>query len=263
MKAQELLEASHLSAAITEITQQVKSHPSDSRLRTFLFETLCFAGEYDRAERQLDVIGHQNESAGIGVEVYRQLIKAEQARERLFKSGVRPTFLTKPPVYTDLHLEAMDRLREGHGAEACDVLERAGAQLGPLKGCFNGQPFTSFRDSDDIVGPILECFVSGAYVWLPLEQIRKLTIGQPKHLRDLLWIQATVELGDLPPGDIFLPVLYQGSQHEDNDQIKLGRMTDWRAVAEGIVVGVGQRTFLADGEEKAILEMRELEVTVG
>lgn len=262
MKAKELLDANKLSAAIAEISQQVKSHPSDNRLRTFLFETLCFAGEYDRAERQLDVIGHQNESAGIGVEIYRQLMKAEQARERLFTSGLRPTFLSQPPAYVERHLNALSRIREGKGSEALAELQRSAAERPQLRGKLNGQSFTSFRDSDDILGPILECFVNGTYTWVPLEQVRRLTIGQPKHLRDLLWIQATVELADLPPGDIFLPVLYQGSRQEDDDQIKLGRMTDWRAVAEDIAVGVGQRTFLVDGEEKAILEMRELELAV-
>ena len=70
MKAKELLEANQLSAAVAELTQEVKHHPADSRLRTFLFEVLCFSGEFERAERQLDVIGHQNEKTGIGVEVY-------------------------------------------------------------------------------------------------------------------------------------------------------------------------------------------------
>ena len=110
MKAKELLDANKLTAAIAEITQQVKSHPADHRLRTFLFETLCLAGEYERAERQLDVIGHQNESAGIGVEIYRQLIKAEQARERVFHKGARPTFVLPPPSYVEHHLEALHKL---------------------------------------------------------------------------------------------------------------------------------------------------------
>ncbi|MEO8340702.1 MAG: tetratricopeptide repeat protein, partial [Nitrospirota bacterium] len=96
MKAKELLEANQLSAAIEALTQDVKKQPTDTHLRTFLFEVLCFAGEYERAERQLDVIGHQNESAGIGVEVYRQLLRADKSRQRWFAEGLRPTFLLEP-----------------------------------------------------------------------------------------------------------------------------------------------------------------------
>ena len=67
MGAKELLDQHHLSAAISELNQDIKRHPTDARLRTFLFELLCFAGDYERAQRQLDVIGHQNEKVGIGV----------------------------------------------------------------------------------------------------------------------------------------------------------------------------------------------------
>jgi protein involved in temperature-dependent protein secretion len=35
-------------------------------------------------------------------------------------------------------------------------------------------------------------------------------------------------------------------------------MTDWQNLSAGLVRGVGQRLFLADGEEKAMLEVREI-----
>jgi len=35
-------------------------------------------------------------------------------------------------------------------------------------------------------------------------------------------------------------------------------MTDWNALREGLVRGVGQRLFLIDGTERPILEVREV-----
>jgi type VI secretion system protein ImpE len=52
-----LFGAAKVEAASEEVTRQVKAHPADASHRTFLFELLCFAGEWDGAENQLDAIG--------------------------------------------------------------------------------------------------------------------------------------------------------------------------------------------------------------
>jgi len=258
MKAKELLDAGHLSAAIEQLNQEVRSHPTDSRLRTFLFELLCFTGDYERAERQLDVIGHQSVTAEVGVEVYRNILTAEQNRHRLFSDGLRPDFLFDPPAYTHLHLDAVNRLRENQLAEAEALLGRSESVYPSLKGCIEGQPFADFRDADDLLGPFLEVIVHNNYAWFPFEQISHLTISPPKRLRDLLWIPGRLESHLGAVGDVFLPVLYAGSSEHSDDQIKLGRMTDWKTVRGGLVLGVGQRLFLIDGAERPMLEVREL-----
>ena len=118
MTAKELLDAGKLSAAIEQLNKEVKARPADGRLRIFLFELLCFAGDYQRADRQLEVIGHQSTSAEIGVQAYRQLMEAEKARQRLLSDGLQPNFLFPPPPYARLHLEAINRLRENRPTEA-------------------------------------------------------------------------------------------------------------------------------------------------
>jgi type VI secretion system protein ImpE len=259
VKAKELLEANQLSAAIAALTQDVKKQPADHHLRTFLFEVLCFAGEYERAERQLDVIGHQNESAGIGVEVYRQLLKADKARQRWFAEGLKPTFLLEAPGWVQHQLEACNRLRGHQTSEAKALLQQIARTSPKLQGIVNGKPFTDFRDSDDRLGPVLEVFLREVYVWLPWEQIKKITIPKPKQLRDLLWTPATLEAGEGAAGDVYLPVLYVGSHSEEDDQLRLGKITDWRGLGDGLAGGAGQKTFLVDDSEISILEIREIE----
>jgi type VI secretion system protein ImpE len=259
MKAKDLLDAGQLSELVAELNEEVKRRPTDGSLRTFLFEVLCFTGEYQRAERQLDAIGHQTESAGVGVEVYRKLLRAEIARQRCFSAGLRPTFVTAPPPYIQWHLDALDRLREQHLAEAARMLEQSADARRPLPGRLDAEAFTSFRDSDDLLAPILEVFVRDAYVWLPMEHIVKVTMAAPKYLRDLLWIPATIETAGGSGGEVFLPVLYVGSHEAEDDRLRLGRMTDWRSAADGLTRGLGQRTFLIDGQERGILEVHALE----
>ena len=254
-----LLDAGKLGAAIEEVTRQVKEHPADASHRTFLFELLCFAGEWDRAEKQLDAIGHQDLKAEIGVQVYRNNIKAERDRRRLFSDGLQPHFLTEPPAYIDLHLAAINRLREGNPAEARQTLDRAEEERPALAGTCNGTRFEDFRDWDDVLGPVLELIVNGQYSWLPFEQIRRMEVNAPKHMRDLMWASARIEAADSTIGEVYIPALYAGSSEHTNDQVRLGRMTDWKRVSDDLSQAVGLRVFLVDGEDKPLFEARSVE----
>jgi type VI secretion system protein ImpE len=254
-----LLEAGQLGAAIEAVTQEVKAHPTDGSRRIFLFELLCFAGEWDRAEKQLDAIGHQDLKAEIGVQVYRSNIKAERDRRRLFSEGLHPHFLTEPPPYVDLHLAAINRLREGNQGEARQTLDRAEEERPALAGTFNGKRFEDFRDWDDVLGPVLELIVNGQYSWLPFQQIRRMEVNEPKHMRDLMWATARVEASDGTIGEVFIPALYAGSSEHANDQVRLGRMTDWKKLSDDLSMAVGLRLFLVDGEDKSLFEARSVE----
>ena len=56
VKAKELFDAGKVREAAKEITNFLRDHPMDTASRTFLFELLCFSGEYVRAEKQLSVL---------------------------------------------------------------------------------------------------------------------------------------------------------------------------------------------------------------
>ena len=60
MDAKQLFESGQLSEAISSLTSQIKSNPTDIGFRTFLFELLCFNGDWDRAVKQLDVISQHD-----------------------------------------------------------------------------------------------------------------------------------------------------------------------------------------------------------
>jgi type VI secretion system protein ImpE len=59
----------------------------------------------------------------------------------------------------------------------------------------------------------------------------------------------------------FVPALYPDSGSHPNDLVRLGRMTDWRQRGEELYMGAGQRLFAVDGEEKPLLDLREVEFT--
>jgi len=259
-KAKALLDSGDLNGAIEQLISDVKGNPTDTTLRTFLFELLCFAGEWERAEKQLDVVGHQSVQTAIGVQAYRNNIKAERDRQRLFQDGLQPHFLSEPPAYVDMLLAANNRLREGNVAEAREKLDRAEEERPALSGRLNdNHAFADFRDYNDATGSVLELIVKDQYTWLPFEQIRRIEIAEPKNLRDLLWASARIESVDGTMGEVFLPTLYAGSSEHENNQVRLGRMTDWRETSDEIYTGVGMRLFLVDDVDKGMLELRSIE----
>jgi type VI secretion system protein ImpE len=258
--AKELFDAGNLTGAIEEVTREVKSRPTEMSKRIFLFELLCFAGDFDRAERQLDVIGHQSVQAELGVQVYRNNLKAERDRSSLFSHGLHPHFLSEPPAYIDLHLEAIDHLRRANTAETRRALDEAEQERPALKGKLNGQPFLDFREYNDLIGPVLELIVQDHYTWLPFEQIRSIEIAPPKQLRDLMWASARIEATDGTVGEVYVPALYAGSSEHENDQVKLGRMTDWKKINEDLFLPAGLRLFLVDDEDKSVFEASNIEI---
>jgi len=259
MQAKELFQAGKLNEAIEELVREVKANPNDGSRRTFLFELSCLVGDWERAARQLDVIGHQSAEAELGVMVYRANMKAEQERRRVFAEGVQPHFLREPPAYVDLQVSALGQIIRGEFTEARATLDRAEEERPAMAGKFDGQDFQDFRDYDDRLGGVLELIVKDKYAWLPFEQIKRFEILPPKQLRDMLWASARIEALDGTIGEVYVPTLYPGTSDSDNNQLRLGRMTDWKEVGEDLCNGVGLRLFLVDGQDRTLFEAKSVE----
>src|SRR5260370_40260145 len=116
MNAKDLFDAGRLSAALEQLNEEVRAHPAEAGSRTLLFEALCFAGDYKRAQRQLEALGQLDSKLEAAVAVYRNLLAADQARIANALEDQLPVFLLEPPAVASLYLTALHRLREGHGA---------------------------------------------------------------------------------------------------------------------------------------------------
>ena len=234
MNSQELFRNGQLTDALKALNTEVRDNPTDARRRTFLFELLCFAGDYQRADKQLEVLGQAGPSSELGVLLYRSALYAERQRQDLFGRGEFP--------------------------------KRSDTPEASLTGTLNGKPFGSFADADPRVGGRLEIFVAGSYLWLPLEHVASIQIEPPKRLRDLLWTPAAVRTAPsfkgAELGEVLLPVLAPFSWQHPDDAVRLGRSTVWEK-RDGYPeeVPFGQKMWLVDNEEIPFLELRSLEFT--
>ena len=255
--AKALFDAGRLADAVQALNQEVKTRPSDGGLRIFLFELLCFQGALDRAAKQLDVIAAQSGQPGVelAVQVYRSLLAAEDQRRAVFHGDALPKFIIPPHAHVERYLLLLKKLGSATEDELTGMLEQAEEESPPIEGERGGKRFGSFRDADDRVAAVLEVFHGGEYLWIPFDQITRLDITPPKKLRELMWVQARLQVVGQAPGDVFIPTRYTDSYLHPDDNVKLGRLTEWEAVRDRMVLGQGQRVFLVDGEEVSLLDL--------
>jgi type VI secretion system protein ImpE len=260
MNASELYRAGKLQDAVEAQIKEVKANPADQGKRLFLFELLAFAGDLDRAKRQIEAVQYQEPELIASVTGYRRLLDSEQARRQLFADGVVPRFFGEQPEHVQFRLQTVQLLREKRPGEAAQFLAKAHDAAPAVKGELNGKKIDTLRDADDLFGTVLEVMAQGGYYWVPLEQVESVTTNPPRFPRDLLWMPARLELQDGSGGNVFLPVLYPGSHESSDDQIRLGRMTDWKTLENGPTLGVGTHLFLVGEEALSLPEWRQLEV---
>lgn len=264
MTPKELLAAGELSAAVAGQSALLRAKPTDLDARWLLFVMLCWAGELDRAILQLDMLTEQNAEFGMGSVVYRSLVTAEAERAAVLTRSGNPLLPPDSGAHAEARLAALHALRAGDSARARAELERAESLRPALEGKLDGEAFTELFDSDELLGPILEVFAGGHYLWLPLERVRTLEIQPAKHQLELLWVPAQLEDVTGTTASIHLPALYHGSAAEGDARLRSGQMTEWREVDGVCIRGAGQKVLLArrgDLErDYALRDLRTLEI---
>ena len=260
MKAKGLYDAGQLASAIEAAIEEVRSRPADRSARTFLFELVCFTGDIDRARKQLDVIGHQDQESEWGAQVYRNILDAEQKRRLCMQGTYQPQYLGDPPDYVATHLAAIKSLNAGDATGSKRLLEQAEEVRPPQRGRRGGQPFDDFRDCDDLLAPCLEFIIVDEYVWIPIEQIQELEVSPPERPRDLIWPAGRILLTDGTQRRGYFCALYPGTHAQSDDQLRLGRKTDWLTHGGGPVTGVGQKLFLLGDDALPLLELGTVEL---
>lgn len=228
MDALSLYRSGNLRAAIDALGDELKKQPLDAKRRTFLFELLCFAGEYGRAEKQLDILSDASAEAAAGAMLYRSALHAERERQEMFLN---------------------------------DKLPLGTAHASP-EGELNGATFAGLTDADPRIGAHLEVFIAGSYTWIPFAYLESVETETPKRLRDLMWLPAvlrtTADFRLQELGEVLLPVIAPLSWKHEDDTVRLGRTTVWEDDEKHGAIPFGQKLLISGEEDTPLLEIRKL-----
>ena len=87
-------------------------------------------------------------------------------------------------------------------------------------------------------------FGTGGATWVPLEQVATITMNPPQAPRDVILRPANITLTDGVTGDVLLPGMYPDTYAHADDEIRLGRATEWLGADGEVARGAGGKLFV-------------------
>lgn len=256
--AEQALRQGDARLALQSLTEQVRSHPQDAKLRIFLFQLLCVLGQWERAQNQLKVALELDAATLPMVQTYREAIACELLRRQVFAGQKAPLLFGEPETWVALSIEAL--LREGRGEpDAAKALREQSLEQAPATaGTVDGQEFAWIADADTRLGPVLEAVINGRYYWLPWNRLAKVDIDPPEDLRDAVWMPAHFEFTN--GGEVvgLIPTRYPDTDLAAGDLLALARSTEWRETQPGVFTGLGQRLVATDVADFALMDLRSV-----
>lgn len=256
--AEQALKDGDAAQALKLLTEQVRAHPQDAKLRVFLFQLLCVLGQWSRALNQLNVALELDAAMLPMVQTYREAIACEALRMQVFAGQKVPLLFGEPEPWVALLIEAL--LREGRGEpDAARQLRAQALEQAPASaGSVDGQAFTWIADADSRLGPVIEAVINGRYYWLPWNRVSRVDIDPPEDLRDAVWMPAHFQFTN--GGEVvgLIPTRYPDTDIAAGGLAALSRSTDWREAPSGLCVGLGQRLFATDVADFALMDVRSV-----
>jgi type VI secretion system protein ImpE len=188
----------------------------------------------------------------------RGLIRSEALRAKVLAGENTPTYvIDPPPEWVGALLEALHATFRGEIELADATRKWALSEVPDSPGEIDGAPFAWISDSDTRLGPVCELVVAGRYRWCPFRELSRLRLHPPQGLLDLLWAGADCTLRDGTTLQAYIPVRYPGSEN-GTDAIRLARETAWREEGTTGVIGLGQKTWMTESGDHALLDLREI-----
>ncbi|MGR8928995.1 MAG: type VI secretion system accessory protein TagJ [Gammaproteobacteria bacterium] len=256
--AEQHLKDGRLDEALSHLQVQIRQAPQDPKLRVFLFQLLALSGQWDRALNQLNVCGELDSANLAMVQTYREAIRCEILRNKVFAGETSPLIFGQPEQWLADLLVAIKLSAHGQYSEAVELRQKAFDEAPATSGTINEQAFQWIADADSRLGPVLEVIVNGRYYWVPFCRISKITLEPPTDLRDLVWLPAQLIWSNGGGSVGLIPSRYPDSELCADFLLRLARKTEWLEAANGEFHGVGQRMLATNVDDYSLFDIREL-----
>lgn len=259
MEAKELLQNGQLNEALAALENEVRTDPTNAKLRVFLFQLLSIMGDWERALTQLNVAAELDSMNLLMAQVCRAALNCEALRTDIFVGKRSPLVFGEPAEWVGWLVQANQMIAEGKYQASQKLRERAFNEAPAIAGSIDGQPFEWISDADSRLGPILEAIVDGKYYWVPFMAIKRIQIEPPADLRDLIWIPTQFTFVNGGEATSLIPVRYPDSEASEDSAIRLARKTEWIERPGDIYLGLGQRMFSTDKNDFSLLQIRQID----
>ena len=243
------------------LKKEIASDPSDAKKRWFLFQLFCFVGDYKRASDQLKLTAQLDDEFQSASLIYSRVIASELFREAVVAGEATPLILGEPEPWLAKLFEANRMLGQNDLESATQLRMEAYDSQPAVPGDCNGTRFEWICDQDSRFAGNLECFMNGKYYWLPLSQVKEMSLENESETRsylDLLYPRARLILRTEAELDAILFARYPANYSLDSPALAMNRLTEWEDLNDYNILGTGQRMFCADSGEFPLLELSKL-----
>lgn len=260
----------NLETALVNAKEYVRDNPECEQGRSLLLQLYLFAGEFDKASRQLDVLelNHQADPASfINLKLIAEMINAAIKRREFFRQVTElPLMFEEDRPWLEPAYQLLSAFQAGalEAGQVEQLLDQARQE-------FNFSCLTQddpeaglLIEPDDMTAPLLEVFTpKSGYSWLAWHNISSVEFFPYEKPIDLMFRRALIKrIGDDPsasPMPVYVPVVYAPTPLTDTNA-SMGRVTDWVASeTTGLVQGIGQKCLLIGDELVPLLQIRALE----
>ncbi|MBA8879744.1 type VI secretion system accessory protein TagJ [Phyllobacterium myrsinacearum] len=257
-----LIDAGDLQGAINAALSTVKQRPRDDAARRLLIDLLIVSGDFERADKQADILSQTVPDMTVGLALLRGRLRAADARVAWFETGAVPAFPDGPSENDQLAMKnalVIEKSATGTNGEATTPFPENVIQ-GSVK--IDGRTAASFRDLDDRIPHAIEILnTNGTYMWIDFNRINRIEFQPVQSIRDLTWRHALLTLRDDSQSEIVMPATY--FSRDVSDAMKLGRETDWAEAGGGLFAGKGQKCLLVDDDVIGLLDVTSIEFIPG
>lgn len=258
MTAEDFLKQGDLDGALCAVQERIRKSPEDAGMRVFLFQLLCVQGNWNRAILQLKTCATLDPAAGTMAQMYREAIICEVYRGKVFSGAKPPLIFGEPDDWVAWMVQALKLQASGDFAAARDLRAQAFEAAPTASGTHNGTAFEWIADADPRLGPLLEIIIEGRYFWMPFTAAQRITIEPPADLRDAVWTPATITWSNGGDTVALIPTRYAGSPASNDPSYQLARTTGWVMNGDDVKQGLGQRMFVTDTQDCALMDARTL-----
>jgi type VI secretion system protein ImpE len=260
MQTEEFLQAGQLNEALAALEGEIRSDPTNAKLRVFLFQLVAVLGDWERALTQLNVAAELDALNLLMAQVCRTAISCEALRAEIFAGKRSPLIFGEPDEWIAWLVQANQMTAEGKYEASQTLRDRAFDAAPAVPGSIDGRPFLWISDADSRFGPVLEAIIDGKYYWVPFTAIKQVRIEEPADLRDTVWIPAQFTWVNGGEATGLMPTRYPGSEASEDNAIRLARKTEWIEQPGDVHLGLGQRMFTTDEDDFPLLQIRQIDL---